>query len=812
MFNRWDFIKFLTRVLCTLVVSFYVPEVWADPPSRVARLSYVGGEVSFSPAGENDWVAAYVNRPLIAGDRLWTNSGSRTELQFGNASVRLDQNSSADLLTLNNDLAQIQLTQGSLNLRVRRLYDGQIYEINTPTLAFVISRPGEYRIDVNRQGTETTIIVFSGAGIAYGEAGARFQVDEDESVRFYNAMLDDYETLDLPRPDDFDRFCFERDDREDHSRSRRYVAEEIIGYDDLDNHGSWTVVREYGNVWFPSRVRVGWAPYRDGHWTWIEPWGWTWVDDAPWGFAPFHYGRWAYISNRWGWIPGPINVRPVYAPALVVFAGGRDFRLGIGRNPVCWFPLGPREIYVPSYRVSRTYFTNINVSNTTINHVHVTNIYNNYSSGNVNLTQINYANRGINNAITAVSAEVFTNSRPVGRSAVAVDRAMAARAEVSAIARVVPSRASLAPAAMAHSSPPEQVLNRSVIARTAPSSRIAPFSERQAILERNGGRPMESEQAQTLQSKRTAEMANSRVRVVTPSLERTAVNASSSSPRRNPDVITNRSTGAPVDTSAGNRRERPSVEPNPRNSTSTLPSSRPSRVQRENVEPRAVESASSPRRIESIPEKNETSPTSPRSDGRALPSSTYHRSTPTTEVAPENSRRLEPSQRSSRVPDSRPGRTLDSSSSGRAEPSASRSTLPAVTRDRSETPARREPTTEMPKERVGAPESRRPIRESQPATRPERTYEAPSRVPQSESRSERNYSPPARQGAQTPEPRSTPEPRNVPMESPRVQPMERSQPRPVESRSAPPARTESRGNENKRDGSDDNKNPRYERR
>ena len=106
--------------------------------------------------------------------------------------------------------------------------------------------------------------------------------------------------------------------------SVRYVPRAMIGVEDLDDNGTWSIVAAYGTVWVP-RVPAGWAPYRFGHWAWIEPWGWTWIDDAPWGFAPFHYGRWAFVGDRWVWIPGAIVARPVYAPALVVFVGGNGW-------------------------------------------------------------------------------------------------------------------------------------------------------------------------------------------------------------------------------------------------------------------------------------------------------------------------------------------------------------------------------------------------------------------------------------------------------------------------------------------------------
>ena len=128
----------------------------------------------------------------------------------------------------------------------------------------------------------------------------------------------------------------------------------MTGYEDLDDYGRWQYVGGYGTVWVPSGVAVDWAPYRNGHWAFIDPWGWTWVEDEPWGFAPFHYGRWAYAGNRWCWVPGPVAVRPVFAPALVAFVGGGGFAIGGGPG-VGWFPLAPGEVFVPYYRGSRSY-------------------------------------------------------------------------------------------------------------------------------------------------------------------------------------------------------------------------------------------------------------------------------------------------------------------------------------------------------------------------------------------------------------------------------------------------------------------------
>src|ERR1700728_1057368 len=94
-----------------------------DPPTRVARLGYMEGSVSFQPAGETDWVQAVPNRPMTTGDQLWADRDSRAELQLGSAVIRLSENTGFSFLNLDDHTVQIQLTSGTLNIRVRHLDD-----------------------------------------------------------------------------------------------------------------------------------------------------------------------------------------------------------------------------------------------------------------------------------------------------------------------------------------------------------------------------------------------------------------------------------------------------------------------------------------------------------------------------------------------------------------------------------------------------------------------------------------------------------------------------------------------------------------
>jgi FecR protein len=474
---------------------------WADendPPSRVARLAFEEGAVSLQPGGVEDWVAAPVNRPLTTGDKLWSDRDSRAELQLDGSVLRLSSQTAVSFLNLNDTTTQIRLTSGTLVVHVRRLDDDETYEIDTPNLAFSILRPGLYRISVDESGTATTIGVRSGQGEVTG-GGAAYPVRANEQDVFTgtNDLAEEVQPYGQGEGP-FDAWSASRDDRWEHSVSARYVSPDAVGYEDLDDHGTWNSTPEYGNVWFPRDVPPGWAPYHDGHWAYIAPWGYTWVDDQPWGFAPFHYGRWVAVSGAWGWVPAPprpegeVYVRPVYAPALVAWVG-----VGVG---VAWFALGPREVYVPSYPVSRGYMNNVNVSNTVVNRTVVNNIYNttiinnnrtvNVNNRTVNVTNVTYVNRNVPGAVAATTSQAFSNAQPVSRNAVRFDPHAGGRVQVFAPAAVPTKQAVLGWGRAGVARPPLELQTRAVVARTAPPPPALSFERRQQAIEQNGGRPL----------------------------------------------------------------------------------------------------------------------------------------------------------------------------------------------------------------------------------------------------------------------------------------------------------------------------------
>ncbi len=564
-----------------------------DPPSRVARLNYLRGSVSFQPAGETDWVSAVVNRPMTTGDRLWTDSRGRAEMHLGSATIRLDENTGFSLLNLDDGTVQIQLSEGTLNIRVQRMDRDEIFEVDTPNQAFSILQSGQYRIQTSDDGNSTTVAVRSGRGEATG-GGRTFTINSGLSGTFIGTdslQADIYRVGDI---DEFDNWSQDRDRRDDRSQSARYVSHDVVGYEDLDDNGTWRSDPNYGDVWVP-RVAAGWAPYRDGHWAWISPWGWTWVDDAPWGYAPFHYGRWVNARGNWCWVPGPIAVRPVYAPALVAFIGGPRFGVAIsvggGGGNVGWFPLGPREVYVPGYNSSRAYVERVNVSNTTVNNTTITNVYNtqvnNTQVNNRNVTNIQYVNRGVPGGVTAVSQSAFTGALPVAKAAVTMNAQQIASAPVSSRAEVAPTKNSIfgnsASGSARIAEPPAAVATRSVVAKTAPPPPPVSFEKQQQSLTAHPGQPLARTEVEKLRP------AN------VPAAQPAVRQAPPGRPATPSEMATHPGSAPPTPPAANVPPGRPgrgqpeNVQPSapPTPPAANVPPGRPGRGQPENVQPSA---------------------------------------------------------------------------------------------------------------------------------------------------------------------------------------------------------------------------------
>lgn len=358
------FPRLLPAVLLAMLAAHAMAQ--ADPPGRVARLSLNEGSVAFSPAGDTEWTDAVHNRPLTQGDRLWTDRGSRAELHAGAIALRMNGQTHLGIVTLDDHATQLLLSHGAVQARLRELADGDSFQLDTPNLSLRAVQAGEYRVDVDPERGTTRVTVHSGTAMAYGEGGQSLAMGGGQQVEFRGRALVQVAAQEAPPTDVFDRWAAERDRREDQSVSARYLPREVTGYQQLDAWGKWVKDPALGAVWLPRDVDATWIPFRYGRWDLVAPWGWTWIDEAPWGFATSHYGRWTQLGSRWAWVPGRMAARPVYSPALVGFFGNgaagdtSNVQLAIGRPGVAWFPLAPGEAWKPGYKASPVYVGNVN--------------------------------------------------------------------------------------------------------------------------------------------------------------------------------------------------------------------------------------------------------------------------------------------------------------------------------------------------------------------------------------------------------------------------------------------------------------------
>lgn len=395
-------------LLAAVLTTVATLAVWADAPGRVARLSTFAGDVQLANERE-DWRSIPRNYAVTAGDNLWVSEGGRAELDVGPVQMWLAGGTNVNFELLDDQSLVVRVSQGAIAVRIRAWEQQDAMRVLTANGEIAFLRPGFYVVNAASQYAPASLnvrngqaevltngpgtIVNRGDSVVLDDNGVRF----DRNANYANNTNGGFEAWAISR----DR----RNDRWE-SRNAGQLSPWMVGARDLDEYGSWDNDYEYGRIWYPTAVAANWAPYRNGRWSWVQPWGWTWVDDAAWGFAPFHYGRWVRIGPRWAWSPGSSVGRPVYAPALVTFFGGNGWSVSANVGPTySWVPLGWNEPYVPWYTYSPTYWRQVN-------RPYVRNI------AEEPWRPRNYVHAGVPGAITAVTGAAFIGGRPVAQNLV----------------------------------------------------------------------------------------------------------------------------------------------------------------------------------------------------------------------------------------------------------------------------------------------------------------------------------------------------------------------------------------------------------
>ena len=504
-----------------------------DPPMRVARLAHLTVHVALEPAGTDQWTQAVPNTPLTTGDRFYVNHEDHAELQMGGLAVRVWKFTDLSVVNLANDATQLAVAQGSVHVRTFALRADRPVEMDTPNGAITVLQPGDFRLDVYTNGGGTLVAVDAGA-IQISGPGVEKMLGAGESVHLVGSNPIHVLAQRMPGKDPFDIWNQQRDRAFLSSEARRYVNPDTVGSEDLDAYGKWSETLEYGPVWYPSNLPAGWSPYSNGRWSWIAPWGWTWVDADAWGFAPFHYGRWTDLGSRWGWIPGPLGAAPVYAPAMVAFVGGASFSGEAGTSLAGWIPLGPGEPFYPAYACSRACFTAVNLSNlsearSSPSHIPATGYFSYYHS-RAGFRSIHYVHEKA--TTMAVPSSVLASGQAIAPGMVVRPTAQqwasarilshplvapTIRCVVSHPVSSVPVPADRAPVVVAlHAAATTAPQNRAeeaapqpgggffLIARTAPPAAGPSFEQQLPALSENAGRPLDPGQWMNLAAGRAA--------------------------------------------------------------------------------------------------------------------------------------------------------------------------------------------------------------------------------------------------------------------------------------------------------------------
>jgi hypothetical protein len=404
-----------------------------DPPDQAGRISYVSGAVSIQPVGADDWGQALPNLPLGPGDRIFTDSDGRAEIQVGQTFLRIGPNSDVSFVGATPLGISIGVAQGSIHVHSFGLWPGQWVHVNTPSGSLGINQPSQVRVDVLPDEGASVFTNFTYDALITAADGFVQDLGHKQVLELVGSNPVFPQWLEMADWDVLDQWSHQRDEQIADAASYRYMSPEIPGAYELDAAGTWEPGTEYGAVWFPNNVPADWAPYHYGHWINHAPWGWVWVEDEPWGYAPFHYGRWVSFRGRWGWVPGSPAAHPVWSPALVVFAGGVHVG-GLGVS--AWFPLGPGEPYRPWYPCSPRYVDQVNITNFSESpRVHIQTTY-----VNINVVNVTYVNRTI--GVTAMRHEDFAAGRPAHQAAVVVDVHQLDRVQVMERPEPQPTRAS----------------------------------------------------------------------------------------------------------------------------------------------------------------------------------------------------------------------------------------------------------------------------------------------------------------------------------------------------------------------------------
>ncbi len=383
----WVSVLFIASFLLTVpgLAQDLQDENADEPAARVARIKFIEGDAQLKRIDGEEWEKAALNLPMVEGDELQTFEGARVEIQFDNETyLRMDENSIVKIVSLGDEGTALSISRGTALFSVLTFdTDAGYLEIDAPQTTVAITGEGKYRIDAGDEFDRTvSVSVWDGgtARLYTLDSGFSLKNDQTATMNLDGTYAGKWEVArSLQSFNDFDQWSADRDDLISKSLADahygKYYDSNIYGADELNDNGSWQYDNSYGYLWRPyDRAISGyndWSPYRYGHWRWLPYYGWTWVNDEPWGWSTYHYGRWIFLNGHWFWTPYSYSSYygggySWWRPAIVYmgYIGGR----------ICWYPLAYNYRYYnynwryrnywPNHRRGRRDRTNTNTQPT----------------------------------------------------------------------------------------------------------------------------------------------------------------------------------------------------------------------------------------------------------------------------------------------------------------------------------------------------------------------------------------------------------------------------------------------------------------
>ena len=278
----------------------------------VGRISALQGGVSAQTPGDPASHRASANDVVAEGDQLATGADAGVELQFAGVVLEIGPSTVIALTRVQTDGFAVFIDHGSVALGRSNDDAPANVTLQGNQIVAYAETAGRYRLDVDPEGGDEHLSVWLGRVSA--------QVDSRELQLFAGQSLDVSQGLagsmavsSTGNLDQLDMILADRLGLVRASASTQRLSSDWVGAAALDDQGSWLEVSSVGPLWVPFFLPDNWAPYRSGHWAWNGVWGWSWVDDLPWSYVSFHFGRWIWWNNRWAWSP---NGRvPLFSPA-----------------------------------------------------------------------------------------------------------------------------------------------------------------------------------------------------------------------------------------------------------------------------------------------------------------------------------------------------------------------------------------------------------------------------------------------------------------------------------------------------------------